>query len=80
MRVNLVAQVLGALVAAALQSFGSQEAAATSKFCALVDSFFDCLDVRSLREHEKKEKPFLAPYRSTDDERYVSIVKNNSKN
>lgn len=58
-----------------LQSFGPQEAAATSKFCAMVDSFFDCLNVRSLREHERKRKPFLAPYRSTDDERYVNMLK-----
>lgn len=79
MRVNLAVQVLSASVAAVLQSFGPQEAAATSKFCAMVDSFFDCLNVRSLREHETKRKPFLVPYRSTDDERYVNIVKNNSK-
>lgn len=75
MRVNLAAQVLSASVAAVLQSFGPQEAAATSKFCAMVDSFFDCLNVRSLREHERKRKPFLAPYRSTDDERYVNMLK-----
>jgi len=64
MQVNLAAQVLSASVAAVLQTFGPQEEAATSKFCAMVDSFFDCLNVRSLREH--------------NDERYVNIVKNNS--
>lgn len=75
MRVNLATQVLSASVAAVLQSFGPQEAAATSKFCAMVDSSFDCLNVRSLREHERKRKPFLAPYMSTDNERYLKIVK-----
>lgn len=70
-RVNLAAQVL--------QSLGPQEAAATSKFCAMIDSSFDCLNVRSLREHERKRKRFLAPYKSIDDERYVNIVKSNSK-
>ena len=60
-----------ASVAAVLKSFGPQESAATAKLCYMIDSFFDCLNVRSLTEHKKKRKPFLAPYRSTDDKRYV---------
>ena len=40
---NLAAQVLSPSVAAVLQSFGPLEAAATSKFCAMVDSFLHCL-------------------------------------
>ena len=74
MRMGLAAQVLSASVAAVLQSFGAQESAATAKLCYMIDSFFDCLNVRSLREHQKKRKPFLAPYRSTDDERYVPNI------
>lgn len=74
MRVDLAAQVLSASVAAVLQSFGPQESAATSKLCEMIDSFFDCLNVRSLTEHQKKRKPFLAPYRSTDDERYIPNI------
>lgn len=54
MRVNLAAQVLSAAVAAVLKSFGPPEAAATAEFCEMVDGFFDCLNVRSTTEHEKK--------------------------
>lgn len=75
MRVNLAAQVLSASVAAVLKAFGPPEAAATAKLCEMVDTFFDCLNVRSTTEHVKKRKPFLAPYRSDNDQRYVSINK-----
>ena len=73
MRVNLAAQVLSSSVAKVLQAFGPPEAAATSKLCEMVDNFFDCLNVRSLAESQKKRKPFLAPYRSIDDERYIYL-------
>ena len=72
MRVNLAAQVLSATVAALLQSFNPPKAAAaTAKFCKMVDGFFDCLNVQSPKEHERKRKPFLAPYTSLNDERFV---------
>ena len=66
MRVNLAAQVLSASVAAVLKGFGPPEAVETAKLCEMVDAFFDCLNVRSTKEHEKKRKPFLAPYRSVN--------------
>ena len=68
MRVNLAAQVLSASVAEVLKEFGPPEAAETAKLCEM-DAFFDCLNVRSTTEYQKKRKPFLAPYRSDDDER-----------
>lgn len=71
MRVNLAAQVLSASVAAVLKEFGPPEAVATAKLCKMMDAFFDCLNVRSTTEYQKKRKPFLAPYRSDNDERYV---------
>jgi len=74
MRVNLAAQVLSATVAAVLKSFGPPEAAATAEFCEMVDGFFDCLNVRSTTEHEKKRKPFLAPYTSLHDERFQWLM------
>lgn len=49
------------------------EAQGTAKLCEMVDGFFDCLNVRSLTEHKQKRKPFVAPYTSPDDERYVNI-------
>ena len=73
MRVNLAAQVLSSSVAKVLRAFGPNEAAATSKLCEMVDNIFDCLNVRSLTESQKKRKPFLAPYRSIDDERYIYL-------
>ena len=74
MRVSLAAQVLSASVAAVLKSFGPAEAATTAKFCEMVDSFFDCMNVRSTTEHERKRKPFLAPYTSVEDERFQWLV------
>lgn len=70
MRVNLAAQVLSASVAAVLRSFSPPDTAGTAKLCEMVDSFFDCLNVRSTSEHQRKRKPFLAPYSSLHDERF----------
>ena len=47
---------LSASVAAVLKSFGPHESAATAKLCYMIDSFFDCLNVRSLTEHKKKRQ------------------------
>ena len=69
MRVNLAAQVLSTSFAAVLKTFGPPETAATAKLCKMVDGFFDCLNVRNTTEHQRKRKPFLAPYTSVDDER-----------
>ena len=73
MRVNLAAQVLSASVAAVLKEFGPPEAVATAKLCEMMDTFFDCLNVRSTTEHQKKRKPFLAPYICENDERYSML-------
>jgi hypothetical protein len=75
MRVNLAAQVLSASVAAVLKTFGPPDAEATSKLCEMVDSDFDfdCLNVRSTTEHQRKRKPFLAPYTSVN-ERMISLA------
>lgn len=71
MRVNLAAQVLSASVASVLKTFGPPVAAGTARLCEMGDQFFDCLNVRSLTEHQRKRQPFLAPCRSVQDERYV---------
>ena len=71
MRVNLAAQVLSASVAAVLRSFSPPDTAGTAKLCEMVDSLFDCLNVRSTSEHQRKSKPFLAPYSSLHDERWL---------
>ena len=69
MRVNLAAQVLSSTVANVLETFGPSDAAATAQFCKMFDMFFDCMNVRSLREGHKKIKPLLLPYRSPQDDR-----------
>ena len=70
MKVRLAAQVLSSSVAAVLRTFYPEEKSATAEFCDKVDQFFDCLNVRSCLEHERKRKPFLKPYISVDDERF----------
>ena len=54
MWVNLAAQLLSASVAAVLRSFSPTDTAGTAKLCEMVDSFFDCLNVRSTSEHQRK--------------------------
>ena len=56
MRVNLAAQVLSTSVAAVLKAFSPPETAGTAKLCEMVDSFFDCLNVRSTQEHQRKRR------------------------
>ena len=56
-------------LAAVLRSFGHPEAEGTAKYCKMVDGFFDFLNVRSTTEHQRKKKPFLAPYLDSQDGR-----------
>ena len=70
MNVRLAAQVLSSSVSIALKSFGPQEAAGTALYCEIFDKFFDCLNVRNCTEHITKQKPFLKPYSSINDERF----------
>ena len=67
MRVRLAAQVLSETVGNVLNHFGPPEAAGTAEFCLMMDTFFDCLNIRNIKEHELKKKPNLRPYESPDD-------------
>lgn len=71
MQENIAAEVLSASMAAVLRSLGPTEAATTATSCEMVDGFFDYLNVRSTTEHQRKRKPFLAPYTDGYDNRYV---------
>ena len=73
MRVNIAAQVLSETVGNVLNNFCPEEAAGTGKFCLMMDKFFDCLNVRKAKEHITKRKPFLKPYESIDDVRFVWV-------
>ena len=71
MRVNFAEQVLSETVGNVLNNFGPEEAAGTGKFCLMMDKFFNCLNVRNTKEHITKRKPFLKPYESIDNVRFV---------
>ncbi len=60
-------QVLSKSVADALAYFGNPATEETEKFCRIFDRFFDCLNVRSMKEWVTKRKPDLKPYTSPDD-------------
>ena len=71
MNVRLAAQILSSTVSNVLNNFAPPEAAGTAKFCSLMDSFFDILNIRNTDEHMHKQKPFLVPFTSVDDVRFV---------
>lgn len=70
MNVRLAAQILSSTVGKILLQFGPAEASETASFCLLMDKFFDCMNVRNTKEWNLKQKPFLKPYSSVNDERF----------
>ncbi len=71
MKVNLAVQVMSKTVALALKRFYTTgEANETAKLCEMINDFFDCLNVRSFHEHQRKRNELLAPYRSITDPRF----------
>ena len=54
-------------VCKALRVTGGAEASETAKFIEMVDKFFDCLNVSSFSKGKLKRKPFLQPYRKSND-------------
>ena len=71
MNVRLAAQVLSETVGKILLKYGPPDAAGTSKFCLLMDQFFDCCNVRNTKEAQRKEKNFLSKYDDVNDERFI---------
>ncbi|XP_028394454.1 uncharacterized protein LOC114518646 [Dendronephthya gigantea] len=71
MKVSLATQVMSKTVSLALKRyFHEGDADETAKLCEMVNDFFDCLNVRSFHEHERKRNMLLAPYRSSTDVRF----------
>ena len=68
--VKLAAQVLSSTVSKTLKSNGSPEAAGTAKFCLLMDSFLDMMNIRNTPLHESARKPFLALFTSVNADRF----------
>ena len=48
--------------------YGPPEAAGTAKFCLLIDSFCDIINIRNIQSLEFERKPFLAPFTSISDD------------
>ena len=71
MKVSFAAQVLSNTVSQALlRHHTSGEADETAWFCSMINSFFDCANVRSTTEFMRKRNDFIAPYQSSDDVRF----------
>lgn len=69
MNVRLAAQVLSSNVGNVLQRYGSTDSQETARFCLLMDTFFDILNIRDSNEYQQKCKPNLKPFSSLDDPR-----------
>ena len=68
--VKLAAQVLISTVSKTLKSNGPPEAAGTAKFCLLMDSFFDMMNIRNTPLHESARKPFMSRFTSVNADRF----------
>ena len=70
MTVKFALQVLSRSMSVALREFASSDTEQTATYCENLDAFFDCINVRSLTEANRKRKPFLRPYTTINDERF----------
>ena len=70
MKVSLAAQVLSQTMAAVLKEFHAGNTLETAKFCEILNSFFDCFNVRSTKEGYFQRNSNLAPYREVTDSRF----------
>lgn len=73
MNVRLAAQVLSSSVGKVMLEYGGEECTETAGFIIKMDTFFDCLNVRSLDEGVKKRKKNLLPFKDLDDERFTFL-------
>ena len=69
MNVCLVAIVLSISVSVALKEYGQPVTANMAKYCEMLDKFFNFTNVCNAQEFITKNKPFLKPYTSFNDER-----------
>ena len=74
--VKYAVQILSKTMSVALSTFETPESTATAEYCEMIDSFFDCLNVRSLTEGRRKIKPLLEPYVNQNDERLTWLIEN----
>jgi hypothetical protein len=74
MKVKLAIQVLSKSVAIALEESDNEEVSGTAMFCTMMNTFFDCTNVRSKTEYIKKRNDSIKPYFSCDDPRFTWLT------
>ena len=62
MKVKLATQVLSRSVAIALRESDNEEVCGTAMFCQMLNDFFDCTNVRSTTEYNRKKNMMIKPY------------------
>ena len=63
-------QTLSETVTIGLEQFVGDTAIESATFCRMLNTFFDCLNTRSLCEGYRKRNPNVEPYKSPFDERF----------
>ena len=58
MTVTFAVQVISRSMSVALREFGSSDTEEKATYCQNLDSFFDCVNVRSPAEADRKRKPW----------------------
>ena len=58
-------------IAFSVNSNLKEETQSTQLFIGMIDTFFDCLNVRRLGQDAATKKPELAPYRDQSDWRFA---------
>ena len=51
-------------------AYGQMKQKFTAELIIKINKFFDCCNTRSLTEGQQRQKTFLKPYASLDDERF----------
>ena len=67
MNVKLAAQVLSPTTATLLNTYYGQETTGTANFCEYMNNFFDCINVRSLKQGKFQRNIFCNPYEDVND-------------
>ena len=70
MNVKLAGRVLSSTVSKTSTSYGLPEAAGNAKFCLLMNSFFDIMNIRNIQSHKFERKPFLDSFTSVNHNRF----------
>jgi hypothetical protein len=73
MKVKLAVQVLSKTVSTCLLECSDPSVVGTAMLWQMVNDFFDCTNVRSTSEHERKRNERIKLYENTEDERLKNV-------